>query len=386
MGRTVMSGVGFGTLVHLARQGGYTGEIPGSNTQSNEHSFRPNTGRLITKRASEIEPEAVDWLVKGSFPLGAMAVIGGQPGLGKSQIGIKLAAAVTSGVGLPDGSTFDNLGSVIILANEDDAARTIRPRLDAARADVKKVHIVQGLVREGKGDPDLFQLDTDIKELREEAIRIGDVRLIIIDPPAAYLGSKVDSYKDSDVRKVLTPLGTLAQDTGALVLLIVHLNKRTDGNPQQRIGGSTAWIAAPRVAFMVIEDTKTKARYMLPVKNNLGDDKTGFEYRIQEKLVEYPEQTLKTSHIEWLGSSQRSAAELLDPPKPERASAVDEAKKFLEQELGESPAMVTDLRASAKSAGISWASIQRAKGDLLIIPKKLAAGWQWTLIKGIQNA
>lgn len=381
-----MSGIGFGTLVHLARQGGYTDEIPGGKTHSIDHAPIRNTGRLLTIKASEIEPVPVDWLVTGSIPLGAMAVIGGQPGLGKSQIGIKLAAAVTSGVGLPDGSVFGNLGSVIILANEDDAARTIRPRLDSAGANPDKVHIVQGLVREGKGDPDLFQLDTDIKDLREEAIRIGDVRLIIIDPPAAYLGSKVDSYKDSDVRKVLTPLGTLAQDTGALVLLIVHLNKRTDGNPQQRIGGSTAWIAAPRVAFMVIEDTKNKARFMLPVKNNLGDDKTGFEYRIQEKLVEYPGQTLKTSHIEWLGSSQRSAAELLDPPKPERASAVDEAKQFLEQELGVSPAMVTDLRASAKSAGISWASIQRAKGDLLIIPKKLAAGWQWTLIKGIQNA
>lgn len=381
-----MSGIGFGTLVHLARQGGYTGEIPGGKTQHNSHGSNHNSGRLLTIKASKIEPVPVDWLVTGSIPLGAMAVIGGQPGLGKSQIGIKLAAAVTSGVGLPDGSVFENLGSVIILANEDDAARTIRPRLDSAGANPDKVHIVQGLVREGKGDPDLFQLDTDIKDLREAALGIGDVRLIIIDPPAAYLGSKVDSYKDSDVRKVLTPLGTLAQDTGALVLLIVHLNKRTDGNPQQRIGGSTAWIAAPRVAFMVIEDTKSKARFMLPVKNNLGDDKTGFEYRIQEKLVAYPEQTLKTSHIEWMGTSQKSAAELLDPPKREKASAVDEAKLFLEQELGQSPAMVTDLKASAKSAGISWASVQRAKGELLVITKKLSAGWQWTLLKGTQNA
>ena len=125
---------------------------------------------------------------------------------------------------------------------------------------------------------------------------------------------------------------------------------------------------------------------MLPVKNNLGDDKTGFEYRIQEKLVEYPEQTLKTSRIEWLGTSQKSAAELLESPKREKASAVDEAKLFLEQELGQSPVMVTDLKASAKSAGISWASVQRAKGELLVITKKLAAGWQWTLLKGTQNA
>ena len=63
-------------------------------------------------------------------------------------------------------STF--IGSVIILANEDDAARTIRPRLDAAGADTNKVHIVQGMAREG-APADLFQLDTDIAALRAKA-------------------------------------------------------------------------------------------------------------------------------------------------------------------------------------------------------------------------
>ena len=137
---------------------------------------------------------------------------GGQPGLGKSQISINLAAGVTTGKNLPGASEFKNLGSVIILANEDDAARTIRPRLDAAGADISKVHIVEGVAREG-AEVDFFQLDQDISDLRERALQIGDVRLIIIDPPSAYLGTKVDSYKDSDVRRVLMPLGTLAQET-----------------------------------------------------------------------------------------------------------------------------------------------------------------------------
>ena len=106
-------------------------------------------------------------------------------------------------------------GSVIILANEDDAARTIRPRLDAAGADTSKVHIVEGVVRDGQR-PDLFQLDTDVAYLRARAQEIGDVRLIIIDPPSAYLGAKVDAHKESDVRRVLAPLSQLAQETGAL--------------------------------------------------------------------------------------------------------------------------------------------------------------------------
>lgn len=242
-------GIGFGTLVHHSRKAGYSGQLPSKNQQSSTKT----SGRLLTICAADIEPEHVEWLVDQSFPLGMLTVIGGQPGLGKSQISINLAAGVTTGKGLPGTGSFNNLGSVIILANEDDAARTIRPRLDAAGADISKVHIVEGVAREG-ADVDMFQLDSDIADLRDRNLQLGDVRLIIIDPPSAYLGTKVDSYKDSDVRRVLMPLSTLANETGAMILLIVHLNKRTDGGAQQRFSGSTAWTAAPRVGFMVAED------------------------------------------------------------------------------------------------------------------------------------
>jgi len=381
------SGVGFGTLVHYAREAGYKGSLPEQpiSDKPAHINYLTASGQLITARASDIKPEPVNWLVEGSIPLGAMAVIGGQPGLGKSQIAISFAAAVTTGKGLPNGETFSDIGSVIILANEDDAARTIRPRLDAAGTDTTKVHIVQGVAREGQPDPDLFQLDTDIRELRITAQLLGDVRLIIIDPPSAYLGTKVDSYKDSDVRRVLTPLGALAQETGALVILVVHLNKRTDGGAQQRIGGSGAWVAAPRVAFLVVEDPHSKERFMLPVKNNLGDDRTGFQYRILEEILHYDEQTIKAPHIEWLDSTQRSAAELLEPSKRSRTSAVDDAKSFLEEELATGSKLVTELRESAKSAGISWASIQRAKKEQIIATKKISDGWQWTFISGGEN-
>ena len=377
------SGVGFGTLVHYAKQGGYKGLLPDQQKPaSGDPVGSTSSSHLITTLASDIEPEPVRWLVEGSIPLGAMAVLGGQPGLGKSQIAIRLAAAVTTGQGLPNGETYLETGSVIILANEDDAARTIRPRLDAAGADVRKVHIVQGVSREGQADPDFFQLDTDIRELRIKAHQIGDVRLIIIDPPSSYLGPKVDAYKESDVRRVLSPLATLAQETGALILLVVHLNKRTDGGAQQRIGGSTAWVAAPRVAFLALEDNKSKERFILPVKNNLGDDRTGFQYQIREKLIDYGEQAIKAPYVEWLSTTQRSAADLIDPPKQGLPTAVDDAKALLEDELAGGAKMVADLKLSAKSAGISWASVLRAKRGLLISSRRVADHWEWKLLAG----
>lgn len=367
-------GIGFGTLVHYAQQYGYKGKPP---TNSAPQQSKPSGG-LITVCASDVEPEHVDWLVDQSFPLGMLAVIGGQPGLGKSQISINLAAGVTTGKGLPGTGAFTNLGSVIILANEDDAARTIRPRLDAAGADISKVHIVQGVARE-RAEVDMFQLDSDISDLRDRALEIGDVRLIIIDPPSAYLGTKVDSYKDSDVRRVLMPLGNLAQETGAMILLIVHLNKRTDGGAQQRFSGSTAWTAAPRVGFMVAEDPSTKQRYMLPVKNNIGDDRLGYGYHIAEKLVKYGGQVFKSSCIVWDQTTRWSVDELLAPPKANKSNVVDDAKAFLEDELVNGPLPVDQIMNSAKAAGISWPSVNRAKKTLPISSTKIGDGWIWTL-------
>ncbi len=368
-------GIGFGTLAFHAKKAGYAGATP---SKPQIQQFKPS-GRLVTVCAADIVPEHVEWLIDQSFPLGMLAVIGGQPGLGKSQISINLAAGVTTGNGLPGSGNFKKLGSVIILANEDDAARTIRPRLDAAGADISKVHIVEGVAREG-ADVDMFQLDSDIADLRERALQIGDVKLIIIDPPSAYLGTKVDSYKDSDVRRVLMPLGTLAQDTGAMILLIVHLNKRTDGGAQQRFSGSTAWTAAPRVGFMVAEDPLTKQRFMLPVKNNIGDDRLGYRYHIEEKLVQYCDQTFKSSYIVWDQTTSRSVSELLTPPRATKPDAVGVAKDFLQDELANAPLPVDQIQAAAKAAGISWPSVLRAKRTMLIISEKVGNGWTWTLI------
>lgn len=102
--------VGFGTLVHHAREAGYTGPIPQAPEQFEKLEFKNDASAkvtitpkgLMTQRASDIEPEPVEWLIEGAIPMGMLVVIGGQPGMGKSQIAIKLAAAVTTGEGLPD--------------------------------------------------------------------------------------------------------------------------------------------------------------------------------------------------------------------------------------------------------------------------------------------
>jgi len=50
---------------------------------------------------------------------------------------------------MPDGASACD-GSVILLSAEDDAADTIRPRLDALGADVSRVHILEA-IRDSRG-------------------------------------------------------------------------------------------------------------------------------------------------------------------------------------------------------------------------------------------
>ena len=369
-------GISYRSIFHFAEKSGYLGtkDFPdnGQPKKINEPSG------LLTISADQVKAEPIEWLVENIFPLGMLGVIGGNPGMGKSQIAINLAALATSGKGSPDKKSFHDVGSVIILANEDDPARTIRPRLEAAGAVLSKVHIVQG-VTNPKKEIDYFQLDKDVATLTQKAKKLGDVRLIIIDPPNAYIGGKTDTYKDSDVRKLLAPLQVLASDTGALILLVVHLNKRNDGGAHQRFNGTTAWIAVARVAYLVGENEALRTRFMLPVKNNIGNDKKGYGYEILEKIYPNPKGDIKTSRILWLEATERPVSELLETKKQSKPSAVDEAKDFLEEELAKAPKPVKEIQKLAKDAGISTSSLQRAKEELEIRSQKNSDSWNWSL-------
>ena len=127
-------------------------------------------------------------------------------------------------------------GSVIILSAEDDAEDTIRPRLEAAGADLKRVFILDA-IREPNRDGALttrpFNLTADIERLSDLARKLGDVGLIDIDPITAYLGG-VDSHKNAEVRGVLAPLAAMAAETEAAIVCVSHLNKA--GGPRPCFG------------------------------------------------------------------------------------------------------------------------------------------------------
>src|SRR4051812_6408341 len=91
---------------------------------------------------SEIEPETVRWLWEGRIPFGKVTILEGDPGVGKSTMALDLAARVSRGAGMPaTRGTSDEApaGTVIIYSGDDGLSDTVRPRLEAAGADVRKI-------------------------------------------------------------------------------------------------------------------------------------------------------------------------------------------------------------------------------------------------------
>ena len=230
------------------------------------------------------------------------------------------------------------MGKVIFLSAEDDAADTIRPRLDAAGADVKKIYTLDAVKKkqnDGKITLRSFSLTEDIANLENLFTQLSDVRLVVIDPITAYMGDS-NSHNTADVRGVLTPLADLAMRHNVAVVCVSHPNKSGGTDAKMRVTGSLAFVAAARAAFLVEEDKEQKGRRLfLPIKNNIGNDRAGLAFAIQSHTLS---SGIETSKIVWEDVMiDKTASDILAEHAAfteKKSSAVQEAIDFLNDLLG----------------------------------------------------
>src|SRR5579872_438102 len=170
------------------------------------------------------------WLWEGRIPLGALTVLDGDPGMGKSFITLDLATRVTCESKMPDG-TPGILGSVVLLCAEDDPATTVQRRLVAANAELDYIYILQyahgwnpNIPPYGAEDTWPVRLPSDIKALRTAITHIK-ARLVVIDPLVAFLDASAGSGREQDMYDALNPLARLAKEKDVAMLLVRHLTK-----------------------------------------------------------------------------------------------------------------------------------------------------------------
>jgi putative DNA primase/helicase len=344
-------------------------------------------GLLVTRCASEIELERVEWLWHGRLALGKHTSVGGDPGGGKSNLATYTAAMISTGREWPCGEGRALQGSVLILSAEDGAADTIVPRLYAAEADCGRVHIVSA-VRVSYNSSRGFNLQADLELLEEKIRELGDVALVIIDPVSSYLG-KTDSHKNAEVRAVLEPLSAMAERARVAVLSITHFSKAgaaTGSKAIHRFIGSIAFVGAPRMAFAVIEDPDDKdRRLLLHAKNNLAVPPQGLAYRLEQTTVG---EGIVASRVKWesepvsMTANEALAAE--SDSSSDKGAPREEAKDFLQQSLAAGPADVATVNAQAKVLGITERTLKRARHDLGVKATKgdFEGGWQLSMPEG----
>jgi hypothetical protein len=332
------------------------------------------SGKAVTVQLSEVEPQSVGWLWKDRIPSGKYTCIAGDPGLGKSFIGLYLAAVVSTGrAWADDASGAPELGSVVILSAEDDVADTIVPRLQRMDADLSRIHTLEAVRRGGKDCH--FDLGLDLLAL-DEAMD-ADCRLVIIDPLSAYMG-KIDGHSNNDVRGLLAPLIKLAQRRNVAIVGINHLNKSGGTNAVYRVMGSLAIAAAARAVWHVTKDRNDETlRYFLPGKQNLApEDGMGLSYRIVDGVIFWDEQSVNMTADCFLNAEAEQ----------QRATATTDAKLWLTELLSEhGPTWTEDIKAEANGTDHTWRTIERAKKDLgpLVQAERKGFGkgakWYWRL-------
>jgi hypothetical protein len=340
---------------------------------------------VILRRGSTLVPEAVRWLWTHWLAVGKFHVLAGPPGQGKTTIALACVATVTAGGRWPDGSACEP-GNVLIWSGEDDPKDTLLPRLMAMGADVSRVYFIDGTRIDGKAEP--FDPARDMPALLAEALRIGDMRLLIVDPIVSAVAG--DSHKNGEVRRALQPLVDLASTLQASVLGISHFSKGSGGrDPVERVTGSLAFGALARVVLCAVKvkgtDGEDDRRILARAKSNIGPDDGGFEYGIEQVPLDgFPD--IDASVIRWGKSLEGSARELLAEAETEEddAEPARDVDAFVIGCLADGPRPAGAMRKDADGAGYAWRTVQRASRRLGIVPTKegMRGGWVWALPAG----
>lgn len=325
----------------------------------------------ILRRFCDVATEQVDWLCQDRIPRGFISMLVGEPGVGKSTLAIDLLARMTTGRGLPGEPDREPANGIYITA-EDSVAHTLRPRAEAAGADLSRLFEFVG-VRTGKH---LLPLSSafDFAQL-ESAIRETKAALVVIDPLMAFLG-KANSSKDQEVREgFLSPLARIAAATGAAILILNHLRKG-EGSAIQRCAGSVGIVGAARSVLLLSKDPDEEGHCILAgVKSNLGP--LAPSQRLQLVKSTIPGASL----LLWRGSATHTADSLTSvPDKPEEKGLLEEATEVLRQILSAGKQSSAEAKRAARAQGVAEKTLWRAKLRLGVLATKEGSGpWYWGL-------
>lgn len=319
---------------------------------------------LKIKKMSEFQAEPVEWLWEPYIPLGAVTILQGDGGLGKTTISSVIAAAVTAGKDLP-GNNAAARADVIMQNAEDSYSKTIRPRLELFGSDCGRIHVID------EDEQPLSFTDDRI----ERAITLIKPRLIIFDPVQAYFGGK-DMNSTSAVRPIMKHLGRLAKQNNCAVLLIGHFHKQGNSPQYRGLGSIDIYNAARSVLTVGRIAWEDDMRAIVQNKSNLSAPGVSQAYTFNQ-----------SGGFAWLGDYEITVEELLkgkrkqkegqDTVQPENQSA--KARRLIETALSNGLVSAGDIERLAEENDISMKTFNRVKSDLGVVSVSKNGRWFWQM-------
>jgi hypothetical protein len=362
----------------MAREWTPPGPLPGGEAEGEA----PPKPELRAIPVSQIKIKATEWLWYHRIPLGALTLLPGREGTGKSTAGAWLAAKVTRGElpgvyeGVPRG--------VFYAAREDDWERTIAPRIVAAGADISMVYRIDVLVSDSAIELVLPQH----VELLRDGMRKHEVGLLFLDPLMSAINGAIDTHKDREARMALEPLAALAMETDSAVVGLAHFSKSMTADALNLVMASKAFTAVPRAVIGMAHDDDAEEDNVVvlsQIKSNLGPaDVPSLKFTFQQVTVETEDgRGAHVGRLIELGESDRSVAEILAGRGDETDQKTwNEAAWWLYEHIvkegGEAGAR--DILAAAKTQGHSKDSIKRASLKLKLSKRRdgFQGPWLWT--------
>lgn len=309
---------------------------------------------------SDIQSKPVQWLWRPYIPVGKVTLLQGDPNDGKSTMMMNIVAELSRGGAMPDGTALGRPQKIIYQCSEDDAADTIKPRLEAYGADCRNIAFINEEIYGG--------LTIDDERLRE-AIEYFRPRLLIIDPIQAYVENDSDLMSASKARRLMRRTGIWASKYECAIVVIGHMNKSGGQKDLYRGLGSIDLVASARSVLQVERSKHDEAiRIVRHVKSSSAPKGPDFSFEIR------PE-----SGFRWLemGINEQGAdAEPVpDLPKNKHELAAILITKLLE----DGPVESTEIKKLMAEYRIGEKTMNDAKIALGIKPFRKMRKWYWEM-------
>lgn len=358
--------------------------------------------RVQLRSLNEVEPQAVSWLWPGYIAVGKLTILTGDPGGGKTWAMLDIAARLSRGDAMPDGTGGGDPVGVLFISYDDGVGDTLKVRTLGLGADPSKIVAIDGNY-DGVGESRYISpeaIESVLVAAEDQERRMGcPIRLVVLDPLSAVLGG-VDQNQSNAIYDKLGPLVTHCEAAGKALVCIDHKGK---ASPERAINlaiGSQGKAGLARLMATVVESGDDDgSRLLLSSKNSLGQLPGGMRFAVEDapirSVVTDPAEAKDLERrlgrdtigtVRWLKSVPLTAQAWLDEQRQASSdgggglgSKSVEAVRVVLDCMGQGVRVASEIEQAVEQAGASWRTAQNAAKLLGIEKNKTSFGWLWRL-------